>query len=76
MHHLHGFGGFGGPMLGGFGMGEGLLGDLLAAGLLHRPAQYPRLRAVCDLLSAVCTVSSHGPLAPEAGPTAATGTPA
>jgi len=30
---MHGFGGFGGPMLGGFGMGGGLLGDLLAAGL-------------------------------------------
>jgi hypothetical protein len=33
MHSMHGFGGFGGPMLGGFGMGGGLLGDLLAGGL-------------------------------------------
>ncbi|HEY6541729.1 MAG TPA: SHOCT domain-containing protein [Ktedonobacteraceae bacterium] len=35
MHHMHGFGGFGGPMFGGFGMGMGggLLGDLLAGGL-------------------------------------------
>lgn len=33
MHHMHGFGGFGGPMFGGFGMGGGLLGDMLAAGL-------------------------------------------
>ena len=35
MHHIHGFGGFGGPMFGGFGMGLGgrLLGDLLAGGL-------------------------------------------
>ena len=36
MHHMDGFGsfgGFGGPMLGGFGMGGGLLGDLLAGGL-------------------------------------------
>jgi hypothetical protein len=33
MHHMHGFGGFGGPMFGGFGMGGGLLGDLLAGGL-------------------------------------------
>ena len=35
MHHMHGFGGFEGPMFGGFGMGlgGGLMGDLLAGGL-------------------------------------------
>jgi hypothetical protein len=37
MHHHHhrhgGFGGFGFPLFGGFGMGGGLLGDLLAGGV-------------------------------------------